>query len=150
MAVRTTTLSRQGKLATSPRADLPGALGVFLYRTRRISFFIIFILYPLLQGLFLSFFKADLSPNRVFVGFDNYVRLLSDEAFLRAIRNTFLFVVVIVPLAMAISIGVAILIYPLPRHVQTFFAWPSICLVWPAASSCRWSGCGSISRPMAC
>ena len=28
---------------------------------------------------------------------------------------------VIVPLAMAISIGVAILIYPLPRHVQTFF-----------------------------
>ena len=114
--------------AASRRATVGAFLGK-LYQARWAYFFIapaylffaIFVLYPLLQGLFLSFFKADLSATRTFVGLDNFVRLARDQAFLRAIRNTFLFVLGIVPLAMLISISVAVLIYPLSKHAQTFF-----------------------------
>ena len=63
MAVRTTTLGRQGRLATT-LAQIYQARWAYFFIAPAYFFFIIFILYPLLQGLFLSFFKADLSPNR--------------------------------------------------------------------------------------
>lgn len=117
------------RTAVASRRATVGAFLSKLYQARWAYFFIapaylffaIFVLYPLLQGLFLSFFKADLSATRTFVGLDNFVRLTRDAAFLRAIRNTFLFVLGIVPLAMLISISVAVLIYPLSKRGQTFF-----------------------------
>lgn len=110
------------------RSQLAG-LPLRLYRARWAYFFIapaylfftIFVLYPLLQGLYLSFFRAGLTPERTFVGLDNFVRLARDEAFVYAIRNTFLFVLGIVPLAMAISIAVAVLVYPLGNRAQSFY-----------------------------
>jgi multiple sugar transport system permease protein len=84
-------------------------------------FFAVFILYPLLQGLFLSFFKVGLGPERTFVGLGNFIRLAQDPKFTRAVGNTFVFVLGVVPLALAISLSVALLIYPLSQRVQTFF-----------------------------
>jgi multiple sugar transport system permease protein len=83
--------------------------------------FLVFILYPLAQGLYLSFFKAGLSPVRTFVGLDNFRRLFGDPGFIRAVLNTLAFVLGVVPLALVLSLGTAVLIFPLSNRVQSFY-----------------------------
>ena len=57
----------------------------------------IFVFYPLFYTIYLSFFKWNMvSPNKRFVGFDNYVRVLTDAKFHRIIGNTFLYVLIFV------------------------------------------------------
>ena len=85
--------------------------------------FAIFTVYPLLQGLWLSFYKAGVNRAKwQFVGLKNYTNLLTrDPVFPTAIKNTFLFVLGVVPAAMIICLFVAVLIYPLSQRRQTFF-----------------------------
>lgn len=85
--------------------------------------FVIFTLYPLAQGLLLSFYKAGVNPDKwEFIGIKNYTNLLTrDPVFPTAIKNTFLFVLGVVPAAMVICLFVAVLIYPLSQRKQTFF-----------------------------
>lgn len=85
--------------------------------------FLIFTIYPLIQGISLSFYKAGVNRDRwEFIGLKNYTNLLTrDPVFPTAIKNTFLFVVGVVPAAMIICLFVAVLIYPLSQRKQTFF-----------------------------
>jgi multiple sugar transport system permease protein len=85
--------------------------------------FLIFTVYPLIQGIMLSFYKAGVNRNKwEYIGLKNYTNLLTrDPVFPTAIKNTFLFVVGVVPAAMIICLFVAVLIYPLSQRKQTFF-----------------------------
>ncbi|UCH24653.1 MAG: sugar ABC transporter permease [Trueperaceae bacterium] len=85
--------------------------------------FVIFTVYPLLQGIWLSFYKAGVNRAKwTFIGLDNYVRLFTrDNAFQIGVKNTFLFVLVVVPVALVISLFVAVIVYPLRQRSQTFF-----------------------------
>jgi len=85
--------------------------------------FLIFTAYPLVQGLWLSFYKAGVNRDKwQFIGLKNYTNLLTrDPVFPTAIKNTFLFVLGVVPAAMVICLFVAVLIYPLSQRKQTFF-----------------------------
>src|SRR5215216_4781992 len=47
-----------------------------------------FLLYPTFSALWLSFQEAVALDTPSFVGLDNYVRLLDDERYLHALRNT--------------------------------------------------------------
>lgn len=82
--------------------------------------FILFILVPTASGLILSLYEAGLTGQR-FIGFENFVRLLNDEAFVHATINTFLLVVGIVPAVMVVTLAAAVMIFPLPRVWQSFF-----------------------------
>ncbi|MBI3747879.1 MAG: sugar ABC transporter permease, partial [Chloroflexi bacterium] len=62
---------------------------------------------PILAALGLSLTKWDmLTPPQV-VGLDNYTRLLGDDRFLKALRNTTFFTVVSVPIGLTLALGVA-------------------------------------------
>ena len=51
--------------------------------------FAVFGIFPIVYTLWVSLHKYDLvSPNRPFIGLDNYRRLLEDEYFWNALRNT--------------------------------------------------------------
>ena len=84
--------------------------------------FIIFVLYPLANGLRLSFYKAGLNKAKwTFVGFDNFVRLFTkDNIFQIALRNTLMFVVIVVPVVVIVTIFTAVIVYPLSRKPQSF------------------------------
>ncbi len=82
--------------------------------------FLIFILWPLLQGLQLSLYDADLA-GRTFTGLANFRDLFEDESFRRAIVNTFFFVGIVVPSCLVISLFVSVMVFPLSRKVQSFF-----------------------------
>lgn len=71
--------------------------------------FTVFVFFPLLFSLYLSFTKWDLiSPNRAVVGLANYVRLYRDPLFWKVLRNTTVFSVSVVLAALALGLGLAL------------------------------------------
>ncbi len=76
-----------------------------------VIFFALVNVFPLFQTLTVSFFDYNfLTGERELVWFDNYVRLFADDAFLGALANTFLYVLLIVPASLLLSLGVALLL----------------------------------------
>ncbi len=68
------------------------------------------LIYPLIAGMGLSLFKADLFGGGVFVGFENYARLMRDAVFLQSVANTFLFVLLTVPPLTVLPLFLALLL----------------------------------------
>jgi len=95
-----------------------------------------FTLYPLLQGLWMSLFRRGLvvvpqvpESTPVFVGFDNYLKLMGDKDFVLSLIRTVVFVIVAVPLQLAASLGLALLLAPQTRFnavVRTIVFFPSM------------------------
>ena len=69
-------------------------------------------LYPLVQSFRLSFTNARFGSPRpeVYVGFDNYLRLLRDDVFLAALQHTVVFTVASVAIETVLGIIVALII----------------------------------------
>ncbi|GGA61731.1 sugar ABC transporter permease [Pelagibacterium lentulum] len=67
------------------------------------------ILLPVLYVFWLSLTVSSFGQAPVFVGFDNYVRVLSDPYFWRALRNTMIIVLVVVHAELLLGLGVALL-----------------------------------------
>lgn len=124
------TLAPAGAKAPGARARhwLSGVLGR-LYRERwglffaapALLLFSLFILYPLAQGLLLSFFEAGLAPERRFVGLANFARLAGDSAFLQAVRNTGALVLGVAPLSTLLGLAISLVVFPLSQRAQGFF-----------------------------
>lgn len=72
---------------------------------------LIFIVIPIIIGLVISFYDYNpLSSTNSFIGFQNYVRLLSDEDFKIAFLNTFQFTFVTVALNIILALFFATII----------------------------------------
>lgn len=82
--------------------------------------FVLFILWPMVEGLRLSFYDAQL-VSRKWVGLDNFVALARDHAFRKAVLNTIYFVLGVVPATVAISLFLAVVVSPLKSVTQSFF-----------------------------
>lgn len=67
-----------------------------------------FFFLPLVMLLFTSFQKS--STNTQFIGFKNYERVLTNEAFVSASKNTLTFALLSVPLAVGLSLLMALLL----------------------------------------
>jgi multiple sugar transport system permease protein len=67
-----------------------------------------FTLIPMAYSLYLSLTKFNLLTAPQWIGFDNYVRLFSDERYLQSIKVTLLYVVTSVPLKLAAALLVAV------------------------------------------
>jgi multiple sugar transport system permease protein len=63
---------------------------------------------PIIATLGISLTKWDLLTAPQVVGLDNYATLLSDDRFLKALRNTFFYTAVSVPIGLTIALGLAI------------------------------------------
>ena len=82
----------------------------YLFLAPGLIHFLIFTLFAVSFALYISFHKWNIiQPAKPFVGFDNYVRLFSDPRFLRAVTNTFLFMIG-VPLNLISGLSVALLL----------------------------------------
>jgi ABC-type sugar transport system permease subunit len=68
--------------------------------------FLLFVVWPTLNAFRLSLFRMD-GRNEVFVGLDNYARLLGDQVFIAAILNTVLlgvaFLAIVIPLSLVLA-----------------------------------------------
>ncbi|MBP3040893.1 sugar ABC transporter permease [Bacillaceae bacterium Marseille-Q3522] len=81
-----------------------------LFLSPSILLFSIFLFYPLLRTIYLSFFLTNAAGSpTVFVGFDNYVRIFTSPIFMQSLKATFLFVLYTVPGTVLISLFLAII-----------------------------------------
>ncbi len=67
----------------------------------------LFVLFPMVGALLLSFQKTDGFGGGTFNGLDNYRTLVSDSLFWRSALNTVLFTVLVTPLSMLMGSGIA-------------------------------------------
>lgn len=74
-------------------------VGGILFSLPYLLLFTVFLFYPLLKGLYISFFAWDaVHPSQsTFVGLQNYVQMFNDPLFWKALLNTVFFVVLTVP-----------------------------------------------------
>ncbi len=78
------------------------------------------LIWPLIAGIGLSLFKADLFGGREFVGFENFARLMRDDVFLQSVANTFYFVLLTVPPLTVIPLVLALLLNRSDRTAAFF------------------------------
>lgn len=82
----------------------------YLYTVPAFILLGVFVYYPFIKNIVLSFFKVDKFRNiKGFAGFANYIKILQDESFLQAIGNTLIFVITTVPVAIVIGFLLALL-----------------------------------------
>lgn len=98
-----------------------------------------FLAYPVLASLFYSFCDYSILKSPVFIGFDNYARLVHDDVFWLSLRNTLYYAALSVPLGVLTSLSLALLLH-LPLRGRAFFRTvfylPSVVPV--VASSMLW------------
>lgn len=80
-----------------------------------------FIYYPAADSFYLSFFRVSIFGNRrVFVGFENFVDVLTSEKFISALRFTLLFTASTVFLSLMLSFFVALMLNERVPGVRIF------------------------------
>jgi multiple sugar transport system permease protein len=78
----------------------------YLFILPQILLFIIFLVYPIIEGIRLSFYQITYQ-KKSFIGLDNYITLFNDTVFFKSIVNTIVFVVFIVILTLVFALFVA-------------------------------------------
>jgi ABC-type sugar transport system permease subunit len=70
----------------------------------------VFVVWPMVQALYLSFTDYQVFSPAGWIGLENYRNLLHDEAFGNAVRNTLYYAVVTTPVSVALALGLALLL----------------------------------------
>lgn len=91
--------------------------------------FALFLLFPMLFGLFIGFFDWDILSTRTWTGFENYVKLFKDATFYSSLGHTLVFVLVSTPLLLVTGFFMALLVTsrsPLKDAAENIFFLPYI------------------------
>ncbi len=108
---------RPRKGGLSPRSAF---LALFTLPT--FGLFALFVLFPIVRGLYYSFFQwTGLSSNMTFLGFDNYRRLVSDSIVWTALKNDLVIAVIRLAATLLLSLGLALILTRMKVFGNGFF-----------------------------
>lgn len=85
-------------------------IAAWLFLIPYLGFFICFLLFPILRGMYVSLFDAALGRESIFVGLENYVTIFKDKAFWQSLFNTLFFVVISTPAIVLVGFVFAIFV----------------------------------------
>ncbi|MBE6745510.1 MAG: sugar ABC transporter permease [Ruminococcaceae bacterium] len=95
---------------------------VFVCTLPPLILFCLFTIYPLFDGLYMSFYKwSGLSGKKIFLGLDNYHRLLTDPIIPKTIINDYFLVVVKVIFIIALALLFAVVLTQLKPRGTAFY-----------------------------
>lgn len=101
----------------------------------------LFLIFPSLQALYLSFFEVSPFGNKlIFVGLNNFWEILTSDAYQFSLRLSVTFAVAVVVLSMSASLGMAVLVNKPLRGIglyRTFLLWPYA--LSPAVAGIIWA-----------
>ncbi|MEA4882995.1 MAG: sugar ABC transporter permease [Clostridia bacterium] len=100
--------------------ELRETLVSYAFLLPALAFFGVFVVYPILVGVFTSFFDYTMRKFD-FVGLDNYIRLFGDKIFLKSMKNTILLVAGAVPMVVIFSVFISSTIYQKSPLVRSLF-----------------------------
>lgn len=96
----------------------------WLFAAPAVLLLLVFLVIPFIMAIWLSFTNQPLVPNlnvpTQFIGLRNFVRLFTDETFLKGLGNNFLFAIVVVPLQTSLALVLAVLVNQKLRYIQVF------------------------------
>jgi multiple sugar transport system permease protein len=78
--------------------------------------FLVFMVWPTLRGIYLSFTKFNLLTAPEFNGLDNYVRMVQDPVFWNAMKVTIYYVILNIGLQTALALVIAVMMQRLTRR----------------------------------
>jgi putative chitobiose transport system permease protein len=81
----------------------------------------VFILYPILSVIYYSFTEYDISRPPVWIGLENYQKLIGDPTFWLALTHSIVYLIV-TPILIVLSIGLAIIVNRQLRGIHVFRA----------------------------
>jgi multiple sugar transport system permease protein len=113
----------------------------YIYGGPVIVAFLIFNLYPMALGLYLSFTDWDILRPPVFSALKNYATLFSDELLWRALRQTLYYAVASVTGTTLVSLGLAMALNQRLKTIgvyRAFFFLPAVTAVVAIAMVWRW------------
>ncbi len=117
-----------------------GPLSLFLIPT--LAIYLFFAIYPTLSVIGYSMTKWNgISPEKTWVGFDNYTRMFSDRIFWEAFQNTFVWSAVIVVINVGLGLVIAALLSRVWRGrliLQTLIVLPVVISPMAVATIWRW------------
>lgn len=128
---RSTIVSRKQRLT----------LAFGLYLAPAVCAFLLFKYWPFFSSLILSFFRWNFVSSMRWVGVENYVEMAKREAFVRALKNTFLYIFGLFPFFGILPLTFAVALEGIrSRKVRDFvkalvfvpsiLSFAVICLVW--------------------
>jgi multiple sugar transport system permease protein len=102
-------------LILKPRSRL--AITAYTFLIPGMALFAIFMIYPLVKALQISFYDWSVLPGKesTFVGLSNYARAFNDPITRIAFRNTVLYMVITVPGQMILAMAAALLLNSITR-----------------------------------
>ncbi len=107
-------------------------LAIFIFAFPTLILFTAFVVYPIFPEIIISFQNNDGFKNMGFVGFDNYVSILTSATFWKANVNTLIIVLISTCIGLPISLFLALLVDRQTEGVRRFFKFSS---VFPAVLS---------------
>ena len=96
-------------------------LAAYLFLLPALFFFVLFVVVPMVMCLVTSFFDYRMGKPLTFVGFAQYIKMFQDPTFLKALKNTFILVIVAVPSVTAFSLWVSSVVYKFSAFKRSFF-----------------------------
>lgn len=103
----------------------------YLFIAPFVALALVFMIYPICKGFITSLYSTKWAGD-VFVGMDNYKKIFTSEIFLKAIRNTLIYVATVVPMLIILGIWIAGSVFD-KRPKYTSFV--RICLYLPVIAS---------------
>jgi multiple sugar transport system permease protein len=97
-----------------------GALGGFAFVAPFLLIYVVILIYPLLNGIALSFQRVDVFGDGHFAGFENYARLVGDPIFIWALIQTLILAAMIVPILTVLSLLLALALNRATRGAAIF------------------------------
>lgn len=94
------------KSLTSKKGALTGIAFILPF----FSIYVLFVLYPLIQGFLLSLHKWNLTGAKLFVGTANYGMILKDALFWTSLKHTLMFVCMSTPCVMVTAFLLALFV----------------------------------------
>ncbi len=82
----------------------------YLFALPFILVFILFMIYPLLHGFYISFFKWDILSSKKFLGLANYIKLFKDQTFYTSLLHTLEFVLITTPILLLLGFIMALFV----------------------------------------
>lgn len=93
----------------------------YLFLLPAVALIGVFVVYPILAVVYYSFTDYDIVRPPVWVGLDNFRRILGDETFWLALTHSLIYLIV-TPTLIALSIGLAIVVNRKLRGIQIYRA----------------------------
>jgi ABC-type sugar transport system permease subunit len=101
-------------------------LAIFIFAFPALLLFTVYVVYPILPEIMISFQKNDGFKSMGFVGFENYAKVLKDPTFWRSNKNTFIMVLVSLFAGLPISLLFALVLDRISDSPRRFFKSSSV------------------------